>query len=141
MKSSEQSPTKPDREPSGELKPGGVSLNPEGRPKGSLNKYKGKPVKLLARELVATWGIDALEHHLKKNSLEALRIALEYGYGKPIQQQLNINMNMNYSSWTDEQIEEFSETGQMPMIQGDQEGDKPVKDAKQGLNGKSKEVK
>ena len=77
----------------------------------------------------------------RKRNEWAMETILHYGHGKPIQQVHQINVNMNYSSWTDEQIEEFSETGQMPMIQGDQGEDRPTKDTKQGLNDKNKEVK
>lgn len=122
----------------------GKSGNPDGKPLGtkhSATKWKHLSLKQICRKLTTDYALDALEHHLKKNNLEAVKIVVEHGWGKPIQQVHQVNVNMNYSSWTDEQIEEFAETGQMPMIQGEQEGDRPTKDTKRALNDKNKEVK
>lgn len=123
----------------------GESGNPAGRPPGTTDlpkEYEGMTHKQIFRRIAIHKAIPLILKHIeKKDSLEAANIALQYGFGKPIQQQVNVNLNMNYSSWTDAEVEEFSETGQMPMLQGDQEDNKPAKDTKQSLNGKSKEVK
>ena len=115
-----------------------------GRPKDSVNipdKYKGKTLKQICRQLSISVAMPTIEKAANNGNIQASELILAYGFGKPIQQVHAVNMNLNYSSWTDAQIEEFSETGQMPMIQGDSEEDKPAKDTKRALNDKSKEVK
>ena len=115
-----------------------------GRPKDSVNipdKYKGKTLKQICRQLSISVAMPTIEKAANNGNIQASELILAYGFGKPVQQVTQVNLNLNYSSWTDAQIEEFSETGQMPMIQGDSEDDKPAKDTKQGLNDKKKEVK
>ena len=82
-----------------------------------------------------------LETLARKRNEWAMETILHYGHGKPIQAVHQVNLNLNYSSWTDAQIEEFAANGQMPMIQGDSEDDKPAKNTKRALNDKSREVK
>ena len=123
----------------------GESGNPSGRPLGTTDlpkEYQGLTHKQIFRKIAINKAIPLILRHIeKKDSIEAANIALQYGFGKPIQQVHSVNMNLNYSSWTDAQIEEFSETGQMPMVSGDSEDNKPTKDTKRALNGKDKEIK
>ena len=107
----------------------GQSGNPAGLKPGTVNilpKYKNKTLKQICRELSISVAMPTIEKAANNGNIQASELILAYGFGKPIQQVHAVNMNLNYSSWTDAQIEEFSETGQMPMIQGDSE-DKPDK--------------
>ena len=122
----------------------GESGNPSGRPTGSVNipdKYKGKTLKQICRVLSISVAMPTIEKAANNGNIQAAELIMAYGFGKPVQQVHAVNVNMNYSNWTDAQIEEFAETGQMPMIQGDSEDNKPAKDTKRALNDKSKEVK
>ncbi len=122
----------------------GQSGNPGGLKPGTPNilpEFKNKTLKQICKDLTKSVVLPELKKHAKKGNMQALELIIAYGHGKPIQQVNQLNVNMNYSSWTDAQVEEFSETGQMPMIQGDNEDDKPTKDTKLALNDKSKEVK
>ncbi len=115
-----------------------------GRPKDSVNipdKYKGKTLKQICKELSISVAMPTIEKAANSGNIQAAELILAYGHGKPIQQQVNVNVNMEYSNWTDEQIEEFAETGKLPMIQGEQEGDQDTEPPKRGLNDKNKEVK
>ncbi len=116
-----------------------------GRPIGTTDlpkEYQGLTHKQIFRKIAINKAIPLILRHIeKKESIEAAKIALEYGFGKPIQQVHAVNLNLNYSTWTDAQVEEFAETGQMPIIQGDQEGDRATKDTKPALNDKNREVK
>lgn len=119
----------------------GESGNPTGMKKGTVHilpKYRNKSLKQICKDLTLSVVMPRLELLARKRNEWAMETILHYGHGKPIQQQVNVNLNMNYSSWTDAQIEEFSETGQMPILQGDQEEDRATKDIKQDKN---KEVK
>ena len=102
-----------------------------GRPVGTTDlpkEYKGMTHKQIFRSIAINKAIPLILRHIeKKDSIEAANIALQYGFGKPVQQVQQVNINMNYSSWTDAQVEEFARTGEMPMIQGDQEDSKPDK--------------
>ncbi len=115
-----------------------------GRPKDSVNipdKYKGKTLKQICRQLSISVAMPTIEKAANNGNIQASELILAYGFGKPVQQVTQVNLNLNYSSWSDAQIEEFSETGQMPMIQGDSEDNKPAKDTKPALNEKNREVK
>ena len=112
----------------------GQSGNPAGLKPGTVNilpKYKNKTLKQICRELSISVAMPTIEKAANNGNIQAAELIMAYGFGKPIQQVHSVNVNMNYSNWTDAQIEEFAETGQMPMISGDSE-DKPDK---------SKEVK
>ncbi len=124
----------------------GQSGNPTGRTPGTSNlpkEYEGMTHKQIFRKIAIHKAIPLILKHIEsKDSIEAAKIALEYGFGKPIQQINAINVNMDYSNWTNEQIEEFEETNKMPMIaQGEQESDQATGTPKRGLNDKNKEVK
>jgi len=122
----------------------GESGNPTGMKKGTVHilpKYRNKSLKQICKELTLSVVMPRLEMLARKRNEWAMETILHYGHGKPIQQVNQVNMNLNYSSWTDAQIEEFSATGQMPTMSGDSEDNKPAKDTKRGLNDKSKEVK
>ena len=122
----------------------GQSGNPAGLKPGTVNvhpKYKNKTLKQICRELSISVAMPTIEKAANNGNIQAAELIMAYGFGKPIQQVTQVNVNMNYSSWTDAQIEEFSETGQMPMISGDSEDNKPTKDTKRALNDKNKEIK
>lgn len=115
-----------------------------GRPKDSVNipnKYKGKTLKQICRELSISVAMPTIEKAANKGNIQASELILAYGFGKPIQAVHQVNLNLNYSSWSDAEIEEFAETGQMPMLQGDNEDNQAARDTKPALNDKSKEVK
>ncbi|HDY89218.1 MAG TPA: hypothetical protein ENH82_14020 [bacterium] len=115
-----------------------------GVPKGSthiLPKYRNKSLKQICKDLTLSVVMPRLELLARKRNEWAMETILHYGHGKPIQAVHQVNLNLNYSSWSDAQIEEFSETGQMPMISGDSEDNKLAKDTKPALNDKTKEVK
>jgi hypothetical protein len=100
-----------------------------GRPKDSVNipdKYKGKTLKQICRELSISVAMPTIEKAAHNGNIQASELILAYGFGKPVQQINQVSLNLDYSSWSDKQIEEFGATGQMPMLQGDSE-DKPNK--------------
>ncbi len=122
----------------------GKSGNPAGKKPGAnhiLPKYRNKTLKQICKDLTISVVMPRLELMARKRSEWAMETILHYGHGKPIQQVNQVNLNLNYSNWSDEQIEEFSETGQMPLMQGDSEEDRAAKDTKRGGNDKGKEIK
>lgn len=107
-----------------------------GKPIGAahiLPKYRNKTLKQICKDLTLSVVMPRLELMARKRNEWAMETLLHYGHGKPIQQVHQVNINMDYSSWTDAQVEEFEDTGKMPMLQQgeDQEGkqskDKEVK--------------
>ena len=122
----------------------GQSGNPAGMKPGTTHtpdEFKGKTLKQSCKDLTKSIVLPELKKHAKRGNMQALELIIAYAHGKPVQQVNQVNLNLNYSSWTDAQIKEFSETGQMPMISGDSEDSKPAKDTKPALNDKKKEVK
>ena len=122
----------------------GKSGNPAGRPPGTTDlpkEYEGMTHKQIFRSIAINKAIPVILKHIEKESVEASKIALEYGFGKPVQQVHQVSINMDYSSWSDAPREEFSDTGKMPMIASGEREDKAVKDTKPALNDKNKEIK
>ena len=113
----------------------GESGNPAGKPKGSVHvlpKYRNKTLKQICKDLTLSVVMPRLEILARKRNEWAMETILHYAHGKPIQQIHQVNINMDYSSWTDEQIEEFEDTGQMPMLkEGQEPGSKQVKEPKE----------
>lgn len=113
----------------------GQSGNPAGKPIGTVNilpKYRNKSLKQICKELTISVSLPKLEKHLRMGNMQAIELVAAYGFGKPIQQIHQVNINMDYSSWTDAQIEAFEDTGEMPMLQEGQEpGSKQVKEPKE----------
>jgi len=122
----------------------GQSGNPAGPKPGTvhtLDEFKGKSLKQICKDLTKSVVLPELKKHAKSGNMQALELIMAYGHGKPIQAVHQFNLNLNYSTWTDAQVEEFAETGQMPMLQGDSDEDKPARDTKPALNDKNGEVK
>ena len=105
-----------------------------GRPVGSVNiepEYRNKSLKQICKELSISVAMPQVKKHAANGNMQACELLLAYGFGKPVQQVHQINVNMDYSSWTDEQIEEFEETGKMPMLaQGEDQDSKQSKELK-----------
>ncbi len=104
----------------------GQSGNPKGLKSGTVHilpKYRNKTLKQICKELTISVVMPRLELLARKRNEWAMETILHYGHGKPIQQVHQVNINMDYSSWSDEQIEEFAETGRMPMLKEGQEPD------------------
>lgn len=95
----------------------GQSGNIKGRPKGTKNakKYLGKAFKDAIEEMRPE-ALHQLYKKVKQGNLNALELVLAYDQGKPLQKIAQQNFNLFYSSWTDEQIESFSESGEMPKL-------------------------
>ena len=110
----------------------GQSGNPAGKPIGTVSilpEFKNKSLKQICKELSISVAMPQVKKHAETGNMQACELLLAYGFGKPVQQVHQVNVNMDYSNWTDAQIEAFEETGEMPMLQEGQEpGSKPDKD-------------
>ena len=67
-----------------------------------------------AMRRITSAGMEAFQKRVNAGDHQSFELAAAYGFGKPLQSILKAQINLDFSSWTPEQLDAFRRSGNPP---------------------------